>query len=318
MTHNGVELKSMTFDGQEVITWVHNGVEVFGISKPFYGIENGVIQSGFPISYNTHSSSNLIWNFRNNLTDLYIGTTSSTSTANFVGYTDLIDTRNNNYLEIKVTMGSPSPNTPISLWFRDENNNNVGDTITTSGTYTVDISGVKNISIWVNVTCYAESSSSISITSLRFDNARTLYQTNYTSDTGTVIYSSELSSTYAVWKAFDGNNSTLGAAATSANPYIGYQFNDEKTIKNVIVDLAYTHGAGTNYNLSFKLQYLNNGSWVDIPNTNVTDTFVGGSSWTEKHYEWALSNITTTAIRLTEYSGSSWAMFIRTMEIRYK
>lgn len=168
MTHNGVELQAMTFDGQEVLTWIHDGFQVFGISQPWYWIKDGVIQDGLPISYNTYSSNNVHWNFRNNLTDLYIGTTSQTTTANFVGYTDVVDTRNNKYMEISVTMGSPSANTPISMYFHDSNNETVGVTITTSGTYTIDISTVSNIKIWVNMYCHPESSSIISISSLRF------------------------------------------------------------------------------------------------------------------------------------------------------
>lgn len=36
--HNGTELQSMTYNGQEVGTWIHNGVEVYSASKPWEAI----------------------------------------------------------------------------------------------------------------------------------------------------------------------------------------------------------------------------------------------------------------------------------------
>lgn len=38
--HNDVTLKNMTYNGQEVKRWIHNGVQVFLSVEPFYIIKN--------------------------------------------------------------------------------------------------------------------------------------------------------------------------------------------------------------------------------------------------------------------------------------
>ncbi len=168
MTHNGVEMKSMTHNGEEVFNWIHNGVNIFSISQSFYWIKDSVVQDGFVDSYNTYSS-NAGWNFQNKLTGLYIGTTSSTTSMQFIGYSETVNTKKNTFMEISVFMGSPSSSTPLSITFNDKDGNgDISTKITTSGTYTIDISHVDTITIWVNSYCHPESSSTINIQSLRF------------------------------------------------------------------------------------------------------------------------------------------------------
>ena len=44
---NNTELQNMTFDGQEVNTWIHNGIEVFGAIIDFLAIENSVMNTNY-------------------------------------------------------------------------------------------------------------------------------------------------------------------------------------------------------------------------------------------------------------------------------
>ena len=48
MKHNGTELQSMTFNGQVVRSWVHNGVEVFCARRIVYSATLGYIQDNVP------------------------------------------------------------------------------------------------------------------------------------------------------------------------------------------------------------------------------------------------------------------------------
>lgn len=167
MTHNGVEMKSMTHNGEEVFNWIHNGVNIFSTSQSFYWIKDSIVQDGFVDSYTTYSS-NVGWNFQNKVTGLYIGATGSTTNMQFIGYSETVDTKKNQYMEINVSMGGNN-NPPMSVTFNDKDGNgDISTKITSPGTYVIDISHVSTITIWVNLICYAESSSLINITSLRF------------------------------------------------------------------------------------------------------------------------------------------------------
>ena len=98
MIYNGVEIEVMTFNGNKVETWIHNGVEVFSGFEPFYWIKDAVVQDGYPSSYATVTQSNTeTW-----LTDTTITNMCGRGTDNWTitGTTIEVDTQGNKFVDI--------------------------------------------------------------------------------------------------------------------------------------------------------------------------------------------------------------------------
>lgn len=95
--------------------------------------------------------------------------------------------------------------------------------------------------------------------------------TSYTGNNGSCIYSSELSTSYLVWYAFDYGDSTVGATGNATTNYIGYQWNNNISAKGVEARFAFLHGEAKT--ITFKLQYYDGSDWVDITDSEKTHTF---------------------------------------------
>lgn len=155
--HNGTEIQGMTYNGQEVSTWIHNGVEVFSASEPFYWIQNSVVQSGYPSAYNVSSITSGTY-YRNFLTGFYM-TGNDNGNSTFKGVTNPVSTQRNKYMEVIVS----------SLYGGAKKLTIAGTTITATGTYVIDVRNMDTVTIAVELTAWAGGSEAgAGISSIRF------------------------------------------------------------------------------------------------------------------------------------------------------
>lgn len=352
---NNIELQNMTFNGQEVNTWIHNGVEVFTSMFDSLVVFTAEVVSKLsvtqPESYDipgyreptsticcyghAEKSRELNTEYLSEVTEPVILVqggiyTNTITTKAYTPTEKALERYKYALISYYPCVGGNTGESRLTIGGQVVcDYANAGAAKYTLGLKTIllELNDNTNIVNYINsrvggsnyLMCSNIAISNITLISEnpKIKNQVELIPTlsSTTGSNGIVIYKSQLSTDYAVYKAFDDNYDTLAGISTTSSPYIGYQFNTPIYTNKVSVDLAYTHGAGTNYTLNFKLQYLYNGVWTDIPNTSKTDSFVGASTWTEKHYEWNFDTIVTNAIRLIEYSGNSWAMLVRTMQI---
>lgn len=98
------------------------------------------------------------------------------------------------------------------------------------------------------------------------------------SNTSSVIYSTQYSDSYAAYFAFDDNNSTIWGTKDGAwnGAFIGYVFNSPRCVKKVVI-----HHRNDAYALkNYKLQYSDDGvTWNDL--ASLTNTL--GSDRTTEH-----------------------------------
>lgn len=352
---NSVNLQNMIYDGQEVNTWINNDIEIFTNMFNSLVVFNAEIVSKLSVTqpesydvpgYKEPTSTICVYGYaeksRELNTEYLSDVTEPIVLINGGVFTDTITTKayiptekalskykyallsyypcvGGNTGESKLTIGGQ-----VVCDY-----SNVGDAKYILGLKTIllELNENTNIVNYINnrvgnsnyLMCSNIAISNITLISEnpKIKNQVELIPTlsSNTGLNGITVYKSQLSTDYAIYKAFDNNYNTLGGVSKTSSPYIGYQFNIPIYTNKVSVDLSYTHGTGTNYTLKFKLQYLYNGIWTDIPGTSKTDSFIGASTWTEKHYEWNFDTVITNAVRLIEYSGNSWIMLVRTMKI---
>lgn len=91
----------------------------------------------------------------------------------------------------------------------------------------------------------------------------------FTSDQGTVLYSTDYGSTWSTWKAFDGvrnaGSGATGLVREATNGYIGFQFKTPKVVTKYVINA----GSGANYSLgalpkTWEFQAYNGSSWVTL------------------------------------------------------
>ena len=133
----------------------------------------------------------------------------------------------------------------------DEVNNSLGDVSTIGGSkYTSIISLLQK---WIDDGILTDPNMSALIPTM----------TGTSSEVGTIFASEDLSNAY---KAFDNNDNTQWLAGASAtNNYIGFNFNESKTVKKILFKYG---GFGTK---TLKFQASNNNStWIDLKTLNLT------------------------------------------------
>lgn len=140
---------------------------------------------------------------------------------------------------------------------------------------------------------------------------------DYTSENGTCVYSSVLNDTYQPWKAFDKDDTTLGACQSTRSGYIGYQWNETVYVDNVNVVMVYTHDATISHSLNLKLEYYDGTNWNVVEGTEFNEAFVGSSSWQDRTYTFSVNKHVKGVRFYGEIAGgaSYWALFIREMQV---
>ena len=170
MITNDVQLKSMTYNGQEVKTWVHNGVEVWSKATPFYWINNGVVQSGMPTTYTNYTinitSPNSIFNITN------LGICGMSDNTRFQGTTNAVNTQGNKYMEIVFNYGSVTDTSGndggVLNSFRVANTE-YKDKVTENAVITIDVSKLETVTLYVDITAWALNNwAELQIKSIRF------------------------------------------------------------------------------------------------------------------------------------------------------
>ena len=154
----------MIYNGQEVKTWVHNGVEVFVSAKPFYWIKDRVVQDGFLADYATYTVSYKNYGFSSKLTNLTI-LGDSNGNCTFTGESESVNTQGNKYMEVIINdygiFGILDSFKVAGVECKDKLSN--------GGTITVDVSNMETVTISVILTSWASGNQSwINIKSIRF------------------------------------------------------------------------------------------------------------------------------------------------------
>lgn len=155
----GHDMSAGRIRGHDITRMRCKGQDVWKKSEPFYWIKNGAVQSGFPSTYSisSYSPSNLY--YRNLLTNFYCSCGSINGTGYLNGQTSEVETKGNKYMTITVSLGITHGSGSFTI---------NGTKITSSGTYTIDVSNVKTVSISAYLFTYAYSATDSSISSIYF------------------------------------------------------------------------------------------------------------------------------------------------------
>ena len=141
MIQNGIELQTMTFNGQEVDTWIHNGVEVYSGFTPFYVIENGFLVDG------NYTSANRIVSGGYDHQDKNYG---SYGINAITGATVSFKSDGAKTLTIKADSGGYTANTPKLTVVAD--GNSLLAISSTNYNNTVNIEGYENVTVTYQTT----------------------------------------------------------------------------------------------------------------------------------------------------------------------
>ena len=149
-------INSMIYNGQEVQTWLHNGVEVYVSARPFYWIKDNEVQDGFLTEYASYNLSPNKDNFTPRLATLEIASGSSESNYTFTGETEVVNTQGNKYMEIVFYTVTDSTSQKAGLL----NSFKVAgveykDQVTENAVITIDVSNLDTVSIYTNLTVWA-------------------------------------------------------------------------------------------------------------------------------------------------------------------
>lgn len=146
--------------------WVGvNGVarEFFSSAEPFYWIQDGVVQEGFPSAYNLISITYSGALYTNSLTGFWLYGHQDGNTS-FHGITDEISTRGNKYMEVTISS--------YALSGRLDKFVIAGTSFTeiaTGSVFTVDVSSMDTVTIELGITAWAYGNQAVlHISSIRF------------------------------------------------------------------------------------------------------------------------------------------------------
>lgn len=150
--------------------WIgdENGVarEFFSSAEPFYWIQDGVVQDGFPSDYGTYSlTPSGAFEYRIGLTDAHVYGHSQNSNTQFTGETVAVSTKGNRYMEVVI---ASVDNRGILNSFLVAGKE-CKDQVSNGAIITVDVSSMSEVTIKLVMTAYAWGNHmGLSIKSIRF------------------------------------------------------------------------------------------------------------------------------------------------------